>query len=706
MWSLVSWWNSRKPRQTETALADSLKRLQRTQLLGKPIFWEWDWSRDEMIACSPEYAAIFEMSVEEAMEVFSNDASDLATVHPDDRFQYLEDRAKGPNEDGNVVVEYRAISRSGAVRHVRDISRRDLDENGKVLYEYGSMEDVTEARAAEKTLREAEERYRRLYDENPSMFFNINALGMILSANSYGAGQLGYQPDELVDKPFASIVYEPDVALALSSIQKTLAAPDQVHHSELRLVRKDGTNCWVRDSARAITAAAGEPQVLLVCEDITETRRLAEQLSYHASHDPLTKLLNRREFDKRLKRVLETVKGENSEHALCYLDLDQFKLVNDSCGHTAGDELLRQMGELLKNNVRKRDTLARLGGDEFGILMEHCNLQQAKRVAESLRKQVEDFRFGWGDHIFNVGVSIGLVPIGNTGLNSIDVLKQADAACYAAKDAGRNRIHVYLEADAELTRRHGEMQLIEQINRALADNRLELYCQNIVPVDGSRDQGLHYEVLVRMDDEKGKPVAPSAFLAAAERYGVAPRLDRWITAQAFEHLRENPALLDKVEQCCINLSGLSLGNADFHDYLRGLFKTNGIPPEKICFEITETAAISNLTAAADFIRSLRDHGCHFALDDFGSGLSSFAYLKSLPVDYLKIDGFFVRDIANDPISFAMVKSIHDIGKLMGMQTIAEFVENDAILSKLREIGVDYAQGYGVSRPRPLKHLVG
>lgn len=698
--------NTFRFRDTEAKLAASTKELERTKLLGRPVYWEWDWLNDRLVFCSEEYASLFEMTLEEAASFFASEANDISSVHPEDRIDYLAQQQQEPDINGNRVTEYRIITKSGTIHHIRETTRREYASDGEVQCEYGTLEDITATKVAEKTRHEAEERYRRLYHENPSMFFTINALGMMLSANNYGANQLGYQSEELQGKPFASVVYEPDVAQALSSIQKTLAEPEQAHHWELRLVRKDGTICWVRESARAISDNSGALQVLLVCEDITETHRLAEQLSYHASHDPLTKLLNRREFDQRLKRVLDTVRDENTTHALCYLDLDQFKVVNDNCGHTAGDELLRQLGELLKNNVRKRDTLARLGGDEFGVLMEHCNLQQAKRVAESLRKEIENFRFAWGDRIFNIGVSIGLVPIANTSLNSIDVLKQADAACYAAKDAGRNRIHVYLEADSELARRHGEMQLIEQINRALVDNRLELYGQEITRVDGTELDGNHYEILVRMNDEKGQSVAPSAFLAAAERYGVAPRLDRWITEQAFEHLQESQERLEELAMCAINLSGLSLSSSDFHEFLLDHLKNSAIPPEKICFEITETAAISNLTAAAEFIRSLREQGCRFALDDFGSGLSSFAYLKSLPVDYLKIDGFFVRDMAADPISFAMVKSIHDIGKLMGMETIAEFVENDAILQKLREIGVDYAQGYGISRPRPLLHMHG
>ncbi len=333
--------------------------------------------------------------------------------------------------------------------------------------------------------------------------------------------------------------------------------------------------------------------------------------------------------------------------------------------------------------------------------MEHCDLNQAQRVAENVRRRIESFRFTWEGRVFNIGVSIGLVPIAHRGLDSIDILKQADAACYVAKDSGRNRIHVYLEEDSTLARRDGEIKMIEKIHRALEADRLELYYQPIVPVDSSGTDGAQYEVLVRMTDDSGNMLAPATFLAAAERYGVSPRIDRWVVSRLLRHLEDNPEHVSSLARCSINLSGLSLGDPGFHRFVLGMFEKSDIPPNNICFEITETAAISNLTDAADFIRSMRELGCCFALDDFGSGLSSFAYLKNLSVDFLKIDGMFVRDIADDPISYAMVKSIHDIGKLMGKKTIAEFVENDAILQKLKAIGVDYAQGYGISRPSPL-----
>ncbi len=400
---------------------------------------------------------------------------------------------------------------------------------------------------------------------------------------------------------------------------------------------------------------------------------------------------------------MSTVGQKDDEHALCFIDLDQFKVVNDTCGHMAGDELLRQLGAVVQDAVRQRDTLARIGGDEFGVLMEHCSLEHAHRAAVSLQEAVQDYQFTWEGHVFKVGASIGLVAVTKDISNLSELLKQADAACYMAKDLGRNRIHVYHPEDAELAQRHGEMQWVARIHRAVEDDRLRLYAQPIVPLDNSSDT--HYELLIRMIDEDGQVVPPGAFLPAAERYNLVESLDRWVIESAFSLLAENPVFLAETTFVSINLSGQSLTRGDFLDFVISQFGTFKIDGAKICFEITETAAISNLSAAAKFISNLKGQGCRFALDDFGSGLSSFAYLKNLSVDYLKIDGMFVRDILGDPIDHAMVKSINEIGHVMGMQTIAEFVENDEIKGMLRENGVNYAQGYGISRPLPFEDLL-
>jgi len=435
----------------------------------------------------------------------------------------------------------------------------------------------------------------------------------------------------------------------------------------------------------------------------SESRQVKQKLSYQACHDALTGLNNRYEFERRAARLLATVKQDKSEHALCFMDLDQFKVINDTCGHKAGDEMLRQISIVLTNTVRHRDTLARLGGDEFGVLMEYCSIDDAYRVATSLQKAIQDFQFTWEGRIFKIGVSIGLAPIIDDMGSLTDLLKRADASCHMAKEKGRNRIHVYDTEDIEMAQRHGEMQWVARINQALEEDRFCLYAQTIVPLNGSTDK--HYELLIRMVGAKGEIIPPDAFLPAAERYNLMSKIDRWVIKRAFSLLANNPALQKEITFYSINLSGQSLTDPAMLEFIITQLKESGINGNNICFEITETAAISNLYTADRFIMALKQYGCQFALDDFGSGLSSFGYLKNLPVDYLKIDGMFVKDIVDDPIDRAMVKSINDIGHVMGMKTIAEYVENDEIRTILTEIGIDYAQGYGVGRPQAIDKLI-
>jgi diguanylate cyclase (GGDEF)-like protein len=434
-------------------------------------------------------------------------------------------------------------------------------------------------------------------------------------------------------------------------------------------------------------------------------KKTEEQLTFHANHDALTGLVNRHKFERRTKKLLSSVKEGQEEHALCFMDLDQFKVVNDSCGHVAGDELLRQLTTVLKSVIRKRDTLARLGGDEFGALMENCSLEDAHRVATSLQKAVQDYQFIWENHSFKVSASIGLVPITSSSGTITQLLSDADAACYIAKDSGRNRIHVYHPEDSEVATRHGEMQWVSRINRALQDDRFCLYAQTIESLDINNQKHRHYELLIRMLEEDDKTIPPGAFLPAAERYNMITKIDHWVIKHVFELLADNPEFLKQIDFCSINLSGESLSDPDMLNYIIEQLNETEIGGYKICFEITETAAISNLNKATEFISTLKGMGCRFALDDFGSGLSSFGYLKNLSVDYLKIDGMFVKDIAVDPIDHAMVKSINEIGSVMGMQTIAEFVENDVIKGMLKEIGVNYVQGYGIGKPQPLNDLL-
>ncbi|MFB3058098.1 MAG: EAL domain-containing protein, partial [Gammaproteobacteria bacterium] len=365
--------------------------------------------------------------------------------------------------------------------------------------------------------------------------------------------------------------------------------------------------------------------------------------------------------------------------------------------------LLRQLSEILQNAVRHSDTLARLGGDEFGILMEQCTLAQAQRAVSAIQQTIQDFQFSWEGQSFRIGVSIGLVAISEATPSITELLKQADAACYMAKDLGRNRIHVYNPDETQMVLRQGEMQWVTRINQAIEENRFTLFVQSIVPLHKSTD--MHYEFLLRMIGERGEIIPPVTFILAAERYDLMHKLDVWVVEHAFKLLAANPALVEQTHFFSINLSGQSISNAQFLNSVIEQIKELNIDPSKICFEVTETAAISNLRAATHFISSLRELGCQFALDDFGSGLSSFGYLKNLKVDYLKIDGIFVKDIADDPIDHAMVKSINDIGHVMGMKTIAEFVESKKIKGMLRKLGVDYAQGYEIGRPQPFEEIL-
>jgi diguanylate cyclase (GGDEF)-like protein len=441
-------------------------------------------------------------------------------------------------------------------------------------------------------------------------------------------------------------------------------------------------------------------------KQIIQERELQKQLSYQASHDSLTGLINRFEFENHLKRALDSVVTEDATHAMLYIDLDQFKIVNDTCGHVAGDELLRQLSTVLQQKIRSSDILVRLGGDEFGVLLVHCTPEHTISVANELLNTVQEFRFVWEDKSFVIGASIGVVQVDKDSGNLANIMSAADAACYSAKDAGRNRVHIFRKNDAVIVDRYGEMQWVARVNDALENNSFQLFCQQIIPV-GNTDAcplGL-IEILVRMKDEKGKLIPPGAFIPAAERYNLMTSLDRWVVKTTFEWLDRNSHITDQLGKCSINLSGQSISDARFLDYLLDLLTKSAVPAGKICFEITETAAITNLSEATEFISRLKAIGCSFALDDFGSGLSSFAYLKNLPVDYLKIDGSFVKDIVEDPIDEAMVRSINEIGHVMGKETIAEFVENEQILEKLYEIGVDYAQGFGIDKPKPLDQFL-
>jgi diguanylate cyclase (GGDEF)-like protein/PAS domain S-box-containing protein len=511
----------------------------------------------------------------------------------------------------------------------------------------------------------------------------------------------GWRQDEARGRPLESVFHTRGAAADPAGEPDASAkARDGV------LVSRTGGEIAIDQSVAPISAENGEVLgSVLVFHDVSQQRRMVLEMSHQATHDALTGLLNRRAFEDRLEDLLVRARLHGHAHVMLYLDLDQFKIVNDACGHAAGDQLLRQLSALVSRETRTSDSVARLGGDEFGVLLQQCGVDDALPIAQKLLQLVNDFRFVWKERTFTIGASVGLVPITAAAESVAAILTAADAACYAAKDKGRNRVFVYQAHDTELTERRTQMQWVTRLKQAVAEDRLVLYAQPIVPLAPPESGRVQQEVLVRLRDEDGGLVPPGAFLPAAERYGLMPAIDRWVVRTTLQWLVEHQRHPGLAASYNINLSGQSLTDAEFLDRVLGEIRASGVPPERICFEITETAAVATLDTAIRVIGALRDAGCRFLLDDFGSGWSSFAYLRNLPVDFLKIDGSFVRDMLDDPVDEAMVRSIHHIGHVMGVRTIAEFAESAEALQRLRDMGVDYAQGFAVAMPAAIdEHL--
>ena len=613
--------------------------------------------------------------------------------------------------DGEVRnAEFQLRRVDGSTLTVIESARAVRDEQGRLTGYEGTIFDISERKRAETAMFQEKEKAQVTLQSIGDAVITTDANGHIEYLNPVAEDLTGWQLHEVDGKALGEVVdilnestrerLENPASRALRE-GRVIAVADQTV-----LVNRRGQEIAIQDSAAPIRDRSGRIiGAVMVFHDVSKERRLRRALAYQASHDALTGLINRREFENRLNEALLTARANHdTTHVLLYLDLDQFKLVNDTCGHQAGDRLLKQITGLLQTRVRTNDTIARLGGDEFGVLLQECNGDRAEKIADTLRQAIREYRFEWQDGAMNVGASIGIVEINNESESITSVMSAADVACYAAKDSGRNRVHTYQSGAAP--ERHREMQWVSKLTRAVEENRLELYYQPIVPIGATRDPRGHYELLLRMRSETGALVLPAEFIPAAERYNVMPMIDRWVVRQALGTLAHYRTDGDHrhAYTISINLSGTSLNDDRFLEFLIGELQGHDLSPGAVCFEITETAAISNLPNVVHFMKEFRARGCKFSLDDFGSGLSSFMYLKNLPVDYLKIDGQFIQDVTTDRVDRCMVEAITQIGHAMGIKTIAERVETAEVLACLADIGVEYAQGIYIAVPESVEAL--
>lgn len=608
-----------------------------------------------------------------------------------------------------------AISNAGLIRFEAEITHSSygpclLEISLKVMPANVSSDvqylfearDITTRKLTEGKLMEREVSFRLLYEQQPVMLLTLDNRSRIQAVNQFTADLLGYGKMDLLGHKVSNFYLNERSFVPQQVLLQPQRDFNQVWRRDVEYRSEDGKVVWIRENIRPI---AETKQLLIVGEDITEAKQLAKQLEYQAQHDLLTGDYNRNQFECDLEQSLTEVQSHFRTHAMLYLDLDQFKVINDTAGHEAGDEAIKHTSYLLAGILPFNATLARMGGDEFAILLRDCNEVQALELAKQIIRGINNSKFLWKDLHLNLSVSIGIRLIDHTATTPQMVHAQADTACYAAKEEGRNRYHLYHPDDEQLKRREMEMECVNQVHDALAHHRLELHAQRILGLAQNENHLMYFEVLVRMRDDQGELVPPGIFMPASERYNVAHLVDREVVAQALSWLSERPEVLEKLGLCSINLSGQSMGNKDFTRFLIESIDQSAVPSHKICLEITETAAIGNMNEAIKLFGKLKELGCLIALDDFGSGLSSFGYLKRLPVDIVKIDGLFVRDIDVDEMDHVMVRSINDLAKQMGKKTVAEFVENTAIVNKLLELGVDYGQGYLIGRPKPLPELV-
>jgi diguanylate cyclase (GGDEF)-like protein/PAS domain S-box-containing protein len=602
--------------------------------------------------------------------------------------------------------EVELVGAQGAVIRV-ELSSTVIDSAGEAALLLTALEMMPEAVTASAAAPVQPRAMATLAAMGESVI-TVDAEGRIDYVNTAAETLLSQRSDQVVGKSFsdvASLVDESDRRSLGDPVRMALTAGGRVTMGR-RAVLVPANGAAERSVELNVTPLTSEAKetlgMVLVLHDTSELRGLTRQMTYQASHDALTGLINRREFERRLQEAMDSAQTGDAAHALCYLDLDRFKVVNDTCGHTAGDNMLREVASIIKEAVRDSDTVGRIGGDEFALLLVGCPLEKARQIADDVVRSVADYRFVWKDKIFNIGVSIGLVEIGRGGGAIEDLMNSADSACYVAKKQGGVHVHVYSAREEATARHSGEIHWLQKLQSALRDNKFELYYQ---PIVHARDDGLRgpaIEVFVRMEAENGQPGAPTAeFIRAAERYRLMPHVDRWVVQAVLSALGRGGMKLPEGRSVAINIAGQTLGDAEFLEFVVDCFDHTGASPSDICFEVTESSVVANLDHARRFIAVLHGMGCEFALDDFGSGLSSFSTLKTLPMDYIKIDGSFIRNLAVDTVNQAMVAAMIEMSHSLNFRIVAEQVEDQSSLDAVKRMGIDFVQGFIVGRPQPL-----
>ncbi|MDX1500728.1 MAG: EAL domain-containing protein [Thermoanaerobaculia bacterium] len=677
-------------------------RLKLAQRAAQSVAWEWVPETDELRIS--DYAdEIFGFAVR---RIIRTGANFRRFVHPDDQQRLERALRRALARDGSLAVEIRCVLPNGSIRWIAEKGLAVRNAEGWTTKVIGAAHDVTERKIAEEALFQEKERAQVTLASIADGVIRTDAEGSIDYLNPVAQRLTGWTLAEAYGRPVDEVykvVSEDTGQQSLDPVRRCLSERQSiVYPGDRSLVRRDGKRFAVHDSAAPIRSRDGSLiGAILVFKDLSALRRVQRQIAHLATHDPLTGLINRREFEARLAEALESAQTEERVHALAHLDLDRFKVINDANGPSAGDQLIRQVAALIPPCLEEHDLVARLVGDDFGVLLWDREPEAARATVQRVLDRVAEHRFSWQGRVYPLSFSAGLVPLTAESRDLSSVVSAADAACYVAREQGGNRIHAYQPGDTTVAEHHGQMQWITRLHTAFDEDRLTIFRQRIVPLADGEEEPLH-ELLVRLVEPSGEIVEPHAFVPAAEKYGMISSIDRWMVGSALEHLAGRSGRPPRPDQRFgINVSGQSLSESEFLDFVVESLETSGVEPARIQFEITETAAIADLPNAIRFISVLKGRGCRFVLDDFGKGLSSFSYLQNLPVDYLKIDGEFVRNMVADPVQAALVTSIHEVGQVLGLLTIAEAVEDQATLEALRELGVNYAQGRFLSPPEPL-----